>query len=61
MGENARPFTTLYWDFLNCHKETFRKNHRMRQQLSAIKRLTDLEELRERATQVMDGLDNGLV
>ena len=33
----------------------------MSQQLSAIKRLTDLEELRERATQVMDGLDKGLV
>ena len=61
VGENACPFTTLYWDFLDRHQETFRKNHRMSQQVNGLKRLSDLEELRERAVEVMDGLDRGLV
>jgi deoxyribodipyrimidine photolyase-related protein len=61
VGENACPFTTLYWDFLDRHEETFRKNHRMSQQVNGLKRLVDLEGLRERAAEVMDGLDHGLV
>jgi deoxyribodipyrimidine photolyase-related protein len=59
VGEDACPFTTLYWDFLDRHKETFVKNHRMSQQINGLKRLEDLDELKVRAQQVLAGLDAG--
>jgi len=59
VGEMACPFTTLYWDFLDRHREDFAKNHRMSQQLFGIKRLSDLPELKERAVEVLQGLDRG--
>ena len=60
-GESACPFTTLYWDFLDRHKETFAKNHRMSQQVFGLKRLSDLSELKERAQEVLEGLSEGLI
>jgi deoxyribodipyrimidine photolyase-related protein len=59
VGDNACPFTTLYWDFLDRNKEAFAKNHRMGQQVNGLKRLSDLPELRVRAQEVLTGLDNG--
>ena len=59
VGDDACPFTTLYWDFLDRHAETFGKNHRMSQQIFGLKRLTDLPELRMRAKEVLAGLDRG--
>jgi deoxyribodipyrimidine photolyase-related protein len=61
VGDTACPFTTLYWDFLDRHKETFVKNHRMSQQVNGLKRLSDLEELGVRAEQVLKGLDIGAI
>jgi len=61
VGDTACPFTTLYWDFLDRHKENFVKNHRMSQQVNGLKRLSDLEDLRVRAEQVLEGLDKGLI
>jgi deoxyribodipyrimidine photolyase-related protein len=61
VGETACPFTTLYWDFLDRHKETFVKNHRMSQQVNGLKRLSDLDALGVRAQQVLEGLDKGLI
>ena len=61
VGEDACPFTTLYWDFLDRHKETFAKNHRMSQQIFGLKRLSDLPELKERAQEVLEGLDAGSI
>ena len=60
-GEDACPFTTLYWDFLDRHKETFKKNHRMNQQLFGLNRLSDLPELRLRAKDVLTGLEQGKI
>ena len=60
-GDDACPFTTLYWDFLDRHKETFSKNHRMSQQVNGLKRLSDLPELKVRAKQVLAGLEKGTI
>ncbi len=59
VGDDACPFTTLYWDFLDRHKETFVKNHRMSQQVHGLKRLSDLDELKHRAQEVLSGLEKG--
>ena len=61
VGESACPFTTLYWDFLDRHKETFAKNHRMSQQVFGLKRLSDLPELKNRAKHVLEGLAEGTI
>ena len=59
VGDDACPFTTLYWDFLDRNQVRFAKNHRMGQQLAGIKRLSDLPELRERAKEVLELLSHG--
>jgi deoxyribodipyrimidine photolyase-related protein len=61
VGDDACPFTTLYWDFLDRHRETFARNHRMAQQVNGLNRLSDLPELRMRAREVLSGLDAGLI
>lgn len=61
IGSDACPFTTLYWDFLDRNKEVFAKNHRMFQQINGLKRLSDLPELRERAKEVLAGLEEGSI
>lgn len=61
VGEDACPFTTLYWDFLDRHKEQFVKNHRMSQQVNGLKRLSDLDMLKARAQDVLAGLEAGTI
>jgi deoxyribodipyrimidine photolyase-related protein len=61
VGDDACPFTTLYWDFLDRHREVFVKNHRMSQQVYGLNRLKDLPELRLRAKEVLAGLDEGTI
>jgi len=60
-GDSACPYTTLYWDFLDRHAETFGKNHRMFQQMGGLRRLSNLPDVKARAAQVLDGLDAGTV
>jgi deoxyribodipyrimidine photolyase-related protein len=54
IGEDACPFTTLYWDFLLRHETALRKNPRMTMQLRNLERLSiqDREEIRRQASRV---------
>jgi deoxyribodipyrimidine photolyase-related protein len=45
VGDNACPYTAGYWAFLQRHEQQFAGNHRMRQPLTGLHRLTDLEAL----------------
>ncbi len=58
-GDDACPFTTLYWDFLARHRAELSGNHRMARQLSAASRLADMDDVRRRASDVLDLLDRG--
>ena len=58
-GERACPFTTLYWDFLARHEAVLRTNHRMSNPLAGLRRLADIDDVRDRATQVLAALDAG--
>jgi deoxyribodipyrimidine photolyase-related protein len=42
-GENACPFTTLYWNYLDQHADVLARNPRMLMQLKNLNRLTDAE------------------
>ena len=46
VGQKACPMTAGYWAFLDKHQDRFRSNHRMSQPLAGLKRLSDLEELK---------------
>jgi deoxyribodipyrimidine photolyase-related protein len=58
-GDDACPFTTLYWDFLDRHRDRFAGNHRMGNQLAGLRRLADLDATRARASEVLAALDAG--
>lgn len=58
-GPNACPFTALYWDFLDRHRERLGQNPRMSLSMRNLGRRDDLPEIRATARAVMDHLDEG--
>jgi deoxyribodipyrimidine photolyase-related protein len=56
-GDDACPFTTLYWDFLERHRERFSKNNRMAMQLKNLERKErkEMEGIRNRAHRIRRG------
>jgi len=58
-GDDACPFTTLYWDFLARHREVLSGNNRMARPLANLDRLSDLPEVRARAAEVVEAAERG--
>ncbi len=58
-GDTACPFTSLYWDFLARNRHALAGNHRLARQLANLDRLRDLDETRQRASEVLALLDDG--
>jgi len=58
VGENACPFTTLYWDFLDRHRERFHDHPRAALQWRNLDRLPDqrLQAIRARAERLRASL-----
>ncbi len=59
VGDDACPFTTLYWDFLARNETALAGNHRMSRQLAGMRRLSNLGAVRDRAADVLAALDAG--
>ena len=57
--DDSCPFTTLYWHYIARNHERFKRNHRMFQQISGMKKLSDLEETVKRGDKVLKALERG--
>lgn len=60
-GDDACPFTTLYWDFLARHGDRFRKNRRMALQVKNVdaKDEEELSQIRKRARGLKTAITKG--
>jgi len=58
-GDDACPFTNLYWDFMLRHQETFVKNPRVARQVRAAQQLSDVGDVQATADRILKSLDSG--
>ena len=59
VADDACPFTTLYWSFLDRNRQALGSNHRMARQYASLSRRDDLPQIRQRAELVLAQLEAG--
>ncbi len=58
-GDDACPFTTLYWDFMARHRDRLAGNNRMARPLANLDRLSDLDDVRAQAERTIRAIRDG--
>ncbi|MDH3299089.1 MAG: cryptochrome/photolyase family protein [Acidimicrobiia bacterium] len=58
-GDDACPFTTLYWDFMARHRDRLADNNRMARPLANLDRLSDLDDVRAQAERTIRAIRDG--
>lgn len=59
-GDNACPFNTLYWNFLDEKKEYFKGNQRMGMMLNLLKKINpeELYKIKVKANEIIENMDS---
>lgn len=62
IGEDACPFTTLFWDFLDTHEDKFKNNPRMGFMLKNLKRKSDddINEIKAQAIRFRTSISDSI-
>ena len=60
VGEDACPFNSLYWNFLDDKRELLKSNNRMGMMLNLLNKInpTELAAIKERAYEILENPDN---
>ncbi len=59
-GENACPFNSLYWNFLDEKKEYFKNNNRMAMMMNLLNKMPpeEIYKIKVKANEIIENIDN---